>query len=131
MVPLFLAFTGHGCVTCREMEARVWSDPKVLRRLKNDFVMVALYVDDKTKLPESQWYTSSYDGKVKKTIGKQNADFQIIRYQNNAQPFYIILDQNEQLLATPLAYNLNIEDFRTFLDGAKSEYYKRVSLARK
>ncbi len=129
--PLFIDFTGHGCVNCREMEARVWSDPKVLRRLKNDFVMVALYVDDKTKLPESQWYTSSYDGKVKKTIGKQNADFQIIRYQNNAQPFYIILDQNEQLLATPLAYNLNIEDFRTFLDGAKSEYYKRVSLARK
>ena len=129
--PLFIDFTGHGCVNCREMEARVWSNPKVLRRLKNDFVMVALYVDDKTKLPESQWHTSSYDGKVKKTIGRQNADFQITRYQNNAQPFYIILDQNEQLLVTPIAYNLNIEDFTAFLDAAKEEFYKRVSLARK
>ena len=60
--PLFIDFTGHGCVNCREMEARVWSDPEVLKRLKNDFIMVALYVDDKTELPESEWYTSSYDG---------------------------------------------------------------------
>ncbi|MCA6416025.1 MAG: thioredoxin family protein [Cytophagales bacterium] len=75
--PLFIDFTGHGCTNCREMEARVWSDPQVLQRLKNDFVVVALYVDDKTKLPENEWYTSSYDKKVKKTIGKQNADLQI------------------------------------------------------
>jgi len=91
--PLFIDFTGHGCVNCREMEARVWSDPAVLQRLKNDFVMVALYVDDKTELPKEDWYTSSYDGKVKKTIGKQNADFQITRFQNNAQPFYVILNR--------------------------------------
>ena len=82
--------------------ARVWSDRKVLQRLKNDFVVVALYVDDKKQLPESDWYVSDYDGKVKKTIGRQNADFQINRYKNNAQPFYVILDQEEQLLASPL-----------------------------
>jgi thiol:disulfide interchange protein DsbD len=129
--PLFIDFTGHGCVNCREMEARVWSDPKVLKRLRSDFVMVALYVDDKTKLDEKHWYTSTYDSKVKKTIGKQNADFQITRYRNNAQPFYVILDQDEQLLAKPLAYNLSIDNFVKFLDKAKEEYYKRESLAKK
>ena len=109
----------------------MWSDPKVLKRLKNDFVLVAMYVDDKTKLDEKEWYTSPYDNKVKKTIGKQNADFQITRYSNNAQPFYIILDQNEQLLAKPLAYNLDIDNFAKFLDAAKEEYYKRENLAKK
>jgi len=120
--PLFIDFTGHGCVNCREMEARVWSDPQVLKRLNEDFVMVALYVDDKIQLPKSEWYTSAYDGKIKKTIGKQNADFQITRYGNNAQPFYIILDNEENLLMKPTAYNLNVSDFVTFLDDAKAKY---------
>lgn len=121
--PLFIDFTGHGCVNCREMEARVWSDPQVLERLKNDFVLVALYVDEKTELPESAWYTSAYDGKVKKTIGKQNADLQITRFNNNAQPFYVILDPEENLLAAPKAYDLNIGNFVDFLDQA-SEGFK-------
>ena len=120
--PLFIDFTGHGCVNCREMEARVWSDPKVLQRLQEDFVLVALYVDDRTKLPESEWYTSTYDNKVKKTIGKQNADFQISRYNNNAQPFYVILNQKEELIMKPRAYNLSIEGFVTFLDEASRRY---------
>ena len=80
--PLFIDFTGHGCTNCREMEAVVWSDPEVLKRLKNDYVVVALYVDDKTLLPESEWITSRYDGKVKKTIGKKNADLQIANLEN-------------------------------------------------
>jgi len=121
--PLFIDFTGHGCVNCREMEARVWSEKEVLSRLKADFVVVALYVDEKTELPESQWYTSTYDGKVKKTIGKQNADLQITRYENNAQPFYVILDNQEQLLETPKAYDLNVQNFVQFLDAAKEKYY--------
>lgn len=120
--PLFIDFTGHGCVNCREMEARVWSNPEVLRRLKTEFVVVALYVDEKTELPDSAWYTSSYDGKVKKTIGKQNADFQISRFKNNAQPYYIILDTEERLLAKPLAYDLNPQNFVQFLDGAKQNF---------
>jgi thiol:disulfide interchange protein len=88
--PIFIDFTGHGCVNCREMEANVWSDPEVLKRLKNDYVVVALYADDKTELPESEWYTSSYDNKVKKTIGKQNSDLQITKYNANAQPLVCI-----------------------------------------
>lgn len=117
--PLLIDFTGHGCVNCRKMEENVWSDPQVLARLKNDFVMVALYIDERLELPESEWYTSSYDGKVKKTLGKQNADFQITRFNNNAQPYYVILDHNEQLLAKPKGYNTDIAAFVEFLDGAK------------
>jgi len=117
--PLLIDFTGHGCVNCRKMEENVWVDPQVLKRLKEDFVMVALYIDERLELPESDWYTSSYDGKVKKTLGKQNADFQITRFNNNAQPYYVILDHKEQLLAKPRGYNTDIAAFVEFLDGAK------------
>jgi thiol:disulfide interchange protein DsbD len=117
--PLFIDFTGHGCTNCREMEARVWSDPQVLQRLKNDFVVVALYVDDKKELPESEWYTSSYDKKVKKTIGKQNADLQITRLNNNAQPFYVLVGNDEKVLVSPKPYDLSAENFVKFLEEGK------------
>lgn len=120
--PIFIDFTGHGCVNCREMEARVWSDQAVLDRLNNDFVMLAMYVDDKTKLPENKWYTSEYDSKVKKSIGKQNADYQITRFQNNAQPYYIILNTDGELLLQPKAYNLSISGFVEFLEAGKNAF---------
>ncbi|MFY0688129.1 MAG: thioredoxin family protein [Cyclobacteriaceae bacterium] len=120
--PIFIDFTGHGCVNCREMEARVWSEKPVLDRLRNDFVLLALYVDDKTELPETEWYTSSYDGKVKKTMGRQNADFQITRFNNNAQPFYVILSPNGDLLIEPSAYDLDVTTFVAFLDAGKSAH---------
>lgn len=126
--PLFIDFTGHGCVNCREMEARVWSDPEVLKRLSNDYVVVALYVDDKTQLPEEEWYTSSYDGKMKKSIGKQNADFQIDQFNNNAQPFYVLLDNNENLLVEPRAYDLDVTHFIRFLDEGKNNFDEKLSL---
>lgn len=123
--PVFIDFTGHGCVNCREMEAAVWSDPRVLERLKNDFVIIALYVDDKSKLPEEEWVTSSYDGKVKKTLGKKYADFQITRFGVNAQPYYVLMDTNEDLLVEPKAYDLNPDNFVRFLDEALEEFKKR------
>ncbi|MEQ9402230.1 MAG: cytochrome c biogenesis protein CcdA [Cyclobacteriaceae bacterium] len=126
--PLFIDFTGHGCVNCREMEQRVWSDPKVLSRLNEKFVIVALYVDDKTELTKNDWYTSSYDNKVKKTIGKQNADFQITRFNNNAQPFYVILNEEGKLLVEPKAYDLNIGRFVEFLDEALENHRKNAVL---
>jgi len=122
--PLFIDFTGHGCVNCREMEAAVWSDPRVLQRLKNDFVIVALYVDDKTTLPESDWITSKYDGKVKKTIGKKYADFQISRFGVNAQPYYVVLNDAEEILVKPKARDLNPDNFVRFLDEALAAYKK-------
>ena len=123
--PLLIDFTGHGCVNCRKMEENVWVDPQVIKRLKEDFVMVALYIDERLELPESKWYTSTYDDKVKKTLGKQNADFQITRFNTNAQPYYIILDHQEQLLATPRGYNTDIAAFVEFLDGASAEFKSR------
>jgi thiol:disulfide interchange protein DsbD len=114
--PVFIDFTGHGCVNCREMEANVWSDPRVLQRLSREFVVVALYVDDKTEMPESDWITSTYDNKVKKTIGKKYADFQISRFGVNAQPYYVILDHNQKMLVQPTARDLNPDHFVDFLD---------------
>jgi thiol:disulfide interchange protein len=120
--PLFIDFTGHGCTNCREMEANVWSDPQVLQRLKENFVVVALYVDDKTELPEAAWYTSSYDNKVKKTIGKQNSDLQITNLNNNAQPFYVLVGKDERVLVSPYGYNLDAESFSKFLDAGKEKF---------
>ena len=120
--PLFIDFTGHGCTNCREMEARVWSDPQVLKRLQEDFVVVALYVDDKTELPEREWYTSKYDRKVKKTIGKQNADLQIANLNNNAQPFYILVGNDERVLVSPKPYDLSVENFVKFLEEGKKRF---------
>src|SRR5665648_46900 len=123
--PVFIDFTGHGCVNCREMEASVWSDTRVLERLRNDFVIIALYVDDKSTLPESEWITSTYDGKVKKTLGKKYADFQISRYGVNAQPYYVLLDGNEHLLVQPRVYDLDPDRFVEFLDSALAEFKNR------
>ncbi|MCF8255054.1 MAG: thioredoxin family protein [Bacteroidia bacterium] len=120
--PIFIDFTGHGCVNCREMEANVWSDPEVLKRLSNDYVVLALYVDDKTELPENEWYTSSYDNREKKTIGKQNADLQISKYKANAQPYYVLIDGNERVLAEPKAYDLKVENFVNFLEAGKKQF---------
>lgn len=120
--PVFIDFTGHGCVNCREMEARVWAEEPILRRLQNDYVILALYVDDKTELPESAWYTSTYDKKQKKTIGAQNADLQIVRYNNNAQPHYCIVDQTGKLLVKPKNYDLDVNNFAGFLDEGKAVF---------
>ena len=120
--PLFIDFTGHGCTNCREMEAVVWSDQKVLNILKNEFVVVALYVDDKTLLPETDWYVSEHDKKEKKTLGKQNADLQITNLENNAQPFYVLVGADERVLAWPYGYNRSPESFVAFLERGKAKY---------
>lgn len=119
--PIFMDFTGHGCVNCREMEANVWSDPRVLRILNEEYLIVALYVDDKTALKEEDWVVSTYDGKLKKTIGKKYADFQISKFNVNAQPFYVLLGHDNDVLVQPRAYSLNIEEFISFLElGVKN-----------
>ncbi len=123
--PVFIDFTGHGCVNCREMEANVWSDARVQKVLREDYVIIALYVDDKEKLPESDWITSTYDGKVKKTLGKKYADFQITRFGVNAQPYYVLMDQEENSLVNPRAYDLNADAFLEFLENGKKEFAKR------
>ena len=122
--PIFVDFTGHGCVNCREMEANVWSDPNVLKRLQDDFVVVALYVDDKTELPEDEWVISSVDGKLKKTIGKVFADLQIHNFNINAQPYYVLLGHDGEILAKPRAYNLDVDAFVDFLDTGINRFHE-------
>ncbi len=122
--PVMIDFTGHGCVNCREMEARVWSDPDVLKRLKNDYVLVSLYVDDKLELPQSEWYTSSFDNRVKKTIGAQNFDYQVTKFNYNAQPLYVLLTPSGELLNKPKAYDLFAKNFTAFLDSGLEAYKK-------
>jgi thiol:disulfide interchange protein DsbD len=124
--PVFIDFTGHGCVNCREMEANVWSDPRVLSMLKNDYLVIAVYVDDKTDLPQNEWITSTFDGKVKKTLGQKNADLQITKYNVNAQPYYVLLDNEEKLLAKPRSYDLDVEAFVEFLENGLKEYKNRT-----
>lgn len=123
--PIFVDFVGHACSNCKVMEQRVWSDPKVLEILQNEYVIVALYVDERTKLAESDWVTSSVDGKVKKTIGKKNADFQITRYNVNSQPFYVLLSPTEELLTDPYGYNTNVDDFVAFLNEGVTQHKKK------
>ena len=112
---VFVDITGHGCVNCREMEARVWSSPEVLERLANNFVIVSLYVDDKTKLPEDQWVTTP-EGKVLKDVGRVNSRMVLERFGVNAQPNYFILDGDGNVLSGPRGYNLDIDGFVRFLD---------------
>ena len=123
--PVFIDFTGHGCVNCREMEANVWSNPKVLKLLRDDYIVIALYVDDKTKLPKEDWITSEYDGKVKKSVGKKNADFQVSQFEMNAQPFYVLLDNKGELLAKPRSYDLEVSAFVDFLKTGIKAYKER------
>jgi thiol:disulfide interchange protein DsbD len=89
--PIFIDFTGRTCKNCKKMEAEVWSDPEVLA-LFNEYTIIALYADDQTVLPENEWVTSEVDGKVKKTIGKVNQDFQLQHFKTNALPYYVVLD---------------------------------------
>ena len=130
--PVFIDFTGHACVNCRKMEATVWSDPLVLNQLRNDYVVVALYVDDKTELPQKEWYTSKHDNQVKTTLGKQNADLQITRYGVNAQPFYILLDPDDatnQPLVAPIAYEPDVAQFSAFLRAGSEQFRKGAPVA--
>ena len=117
--PVFVDVTGHGCTNCREMEARVWSDPEVLQRLRDDFEIVALYTDDKQRLPESEWFTTPA-GKTLKTLGSVNSYIARTRFEVNAQPNYLILSPEGEILAGPRGYNLSIPGFIEFLDNGLS-----------
>ena len=125
--PLFIDFTGHGCVNCREMEAKIWSNPEVLKRLKEDFVVVSLYVDDKSIKPKSEWYISKGDKKLKKTIGEQNYDFEKVKYKNVFQPFYVIEDNSGKNIVAPISYESDVDAYIKFLDEAKLKYQQAIN----
>lgn len=119
--PLFIDFTGHGCVNCREMEARVWSDPRVLNLLRNEYVVVALYADDKLKVAESDWVTTDA-GKVLKTLGKINSYYALKTYGVNAQPYYVLQGNAGTPMVTPRGYDLDVQGFIDFLQSGIDAY---------
>jgi len=116
--PVFVDFTGHGCVNCRKMEEYVWSDARILKRLNENYIMLALYVDDKViKLPDNEVYTSPYDGKKITMLSEKNFDIQKGKYKSNGQPYYLLLNPDGSMLVPPRTYNLDIESFVDFLDS--------------
>lgn len=121
--PIFLDFTGHGCVNCREMESRVWSDPTVKARLENDFVICALYVDDKKQVAKEDWVVAA-NGKTLKTLGKINSAFALEQFGANAQPHYVILDAEGKQLGDARGYNLDVPAFVEWMDNGKALFDK-------
>ena len=113
--PVFVDVTGHGCVNCREMESRVWSAPQVLDMLKNDYVVVALYTDDKQKLDKEDWVTDAETGKVYKDLGRANSYIARTLWNVNAQPNYVLLSADGEILAPVRGYDLSVEGFVEFL----------------
>ena len=119
--PLFIDFTGHGCVNCREMEARVWSDERVLDILRNEYVIVALYSDDKLKVDEADWVTTD-TGKVLKTLGKINSHYALTTYGVNAQPYYVLQGNEGTPMVAPRGYDLDVQGFIDFLQSGIEAY---------
>jgi len=122
--PALLDFKGHACANCKLMEARVWSDPEILRRLRDNFVIVSLYADDRTLLPENEWIRSSVDGNLKKTIGKINEDIEISLFRTNALPLYVIADHEGNPLNNPMSSNMNVEEYKRWLDEGVEIFQK-------
>lgn len=123
--PVLIDFTGWSCVNCRKMEASVWPDPEVLRRLKQDYVLISLYVDDKTELIESEKYVSEFSGKKISRIGQKWSDMQASVFGTNSQPYYVVVDADGKKLVPPQAYNLDIENYVQFLDSGLEAYKNR------
>ena len=122
--PVLLSFKSHTCSGCKVMEANVWSNPEVLDILRNDVIIATLYIDDRTELPENEQVISTIDGKVKNTLGRKLRDYQVSRYNVASQPFYVLVDQNENSLTTPVA-ECSTETFLNFLRSGIENYNSR------
>ncbi len=122
--PVLIDFTGYACVNCRKMEEHVWSDERVLSILKEEVVLISLYVDYKKELPESEQYISETTGKKIKTIGNKWSDFQITKYKANAQPYYVLINLNEENLNDPVGYTPDIEEYQNWLRSGIDNFKK-------
>ena len=122
--PVFVDVTGHACVNCREMEQRVWSDPAALDILRNEYVIVALYVDDKHKLDKEDWVTDAETGKVYKDLGRVNSYIAREKFNVNAQPNYVLLSPDGEILVPTHSYDLSVDNFIKFLNSGVEAYKK-------
>jgi thiol:disulfide interchange protein DsbD len=123
--PVMIDFTGWSCVNCRKMEDNVWSQPQILKILSDDYVLISLYVDDKTPLPEAQQYVSTFSGKKIKTTGNKWSDMQARIYESNSQPYYCLLDHQGKLLALPRGYTPDADEYKRFLEEGVCRFGKR------
>ena len=121
--PIFVDITGKGCVNCRNMEAKVWADPRVLKLLREEYVIVALYMDVRENAYEEDWLTR--DGEVLKTIGEINTDYVLRTYGVNSQPYYILQDSEGVQLVEPRAFDLDVDAFVKFLEDGIDAYRQR------
>ncbi len=125
--PLLLDFTGYACVNCRRMEENVWSDPEVYKIMKEKFIVISLYVDDKKNLPAAKQFTyKTKDGTAKEiiSVGDKWATFETENFKNNAQPLYAILNTDEQLLNNPVGYTPNIKEYKDWLQCGLTAFQK-------
>ncbi len=121
--PLLIDFTGYGCVNCRKMEAAVWTDPEVARVMRNDFIIVSLYVDDKTALPSPVTVTDAKGNKkTLRTVGAKWSYLQSNRFNSNAQPYYVIVDAEGKAISSPRGYDEDIEAYINWLNAAATLY---------
>ncbi len=121
--PVMIDFTGHACVNCRKMETIVWSHPNVLSKLREEYVLIQLYVDDKTPLPEQEQTTSAFNSKPIVTIGNKWSDLQASSFNTNAQPYYVLLNNDGQQLGPATGAQYDINDFTTFLDDGLKVFH--------
>lgn len=122
--PVLIDFKGHACANCKEMDARVWSDPEVQKRIRENFVLVGLYVDDRTKLQEDEIYVSKIDGREKKTLGKKNEDIEITMFNTNSLPLYAIVDPNGKPLIETRGTDFDIDAYIGWLDRGVEAFRK-------
>ena len=120
--PVLIDFTGYACVNCRKMEERVWADSEILKILNNEIVLISLHVDDQRLLPDNEQYTSETTGKRITSIGNKWSDFQIKEYQANAQPYYVLMDLQEQNLNTPIGYTPDVDKFKNWLNDGLDNF---------
>jgi thiol:disulfide interchange protein DsbD len=123
--PVLIDFTGWNCPNCRKMENEVWTDPEVRKRIQNDFVLLELYVDEKTtQLPASEVYTSELTGKKITSLGDKNADYETTKFNTNSQPYYVITDSEGNILVPPQGAKFDVDNYINFLDSGIAAYKK-------
>ena len=122
--PVIIDFTGFGCVNCRKMEAAVWSDPQVADILNKKYVLISLYVDDKTTLPESLEVTENGQTRTLRTIGDKWSYLQRVKFGANAQPFYVLLDNDGKPLNGSRSYDEDIQEYILYLNTGLTNYNK-------
>nr|WP_320119513.1 hypothetical protein [uncultured Marinifilum sp.] len=124
--PNLIYFVGHGSIKSREMEANVWSDAEISKLLREKFIITALYVDDRLKLPKEKQIKSMNNGELLKTIGEKCLNYQQQKFNGNTQPAYYIINSNEDLLAGPYYFDLSIDSYKKFLQKGLDQYKKNA-----